>query len=94
MSVATLAVEITDRLGTPRLIALTAWDDLVTDPAVVNTTRRNRAITDAIARVQRLAGLAEPTDATLPAYQTYVELIVLGVEYYLLWYQSRTSAET
>lgn len=93
MSVATLATEITDRLGEPRLISLTAWDD-ETVPSAVNTTRRNRAITDACARIQRVAGLAEPTDTSLPAYATYVELVVLGVEFYLLWYQSKTSAET
>lgn len=94
MSVATLATEITDRLGESYLIMLTSWDDPTTTPAEVNTTRRNRAITDAVARIQRLAGLSEPTDTTDPSYATYVELVVLGVEYFLLFYRSRTSAET
>ena len=94
MSVATLATEMTDRLGEARLIELTSWDVQDGTTPAVNTTRRNRALTDACARIRRRAGLTEPTDTTTDAYASYVELVVLGFEFYLLWYKSRTSAET
>lgn len=92
MSVATLATDMTERIGSERLIELTNFDSQTA--TTVNSTRLNDAITDTLGAIHQDAGLIEPTDTTTSEYTTFRKLVVLGVEYHLLWYRSRTNAET
>lgn len=92
MSVATLATDMTERIGSVRLVELTNFDSETATTA--NSTRLNDAVTDTLGQIHQDAGLIEPSDTSTSEYTTFRKLVVLGVEYHLLWYRSRTSAET
>ena len=87
-----LSDDITTRLGTQTLVEITNFDDPTA--TTVNTSRLDAAIEDAQGAIRRGAGLSAPSDTTSDEYDTYRELVVLGVEYYLQKYRSRSSSET
>lgn len=88
----TMSDDLTDRLGSVRLVELTNFDDATA--TTVNSTRLTAAITDATGAIRRRGGLDAPTDTTTDEYDTFRELVMLGVVYYLEWYRNRHGQET